>query len=69
MCFSFASNKQLIAEGAAETTIAAEEEAARVALRKMFGFAENRRPWDHSSSRQGTGDGAVLQSVLAAPSL
>ncbi|XP_073481774.1 large ribosomal subunit protein mL44 [Aquarana catesbeiana] len=56
-------NKQLIAEGPGETIFAAEEEAARVALRKMFGFAENRRPWDHSTSRQGTEDSATLDSV------
>ncbi|XP_077147280.1 large ribosomal subunit protein mL44 [Ranitomeya variabilis] len=45
-------DKKLIAEGPGETVIAAEEEVARVALRKMFGFAENRRPWDYSSHRQ-----------------
>ncbi|OCT81090.1 hypothetical protein XELAEV_18027903mg [Xenopus laevis] len=39
-------NKKLIAEGPGESVTAAEEEAARVALRKMFGFTENRRPWD-----------------------
>lgn len=61
--FPFPSNKQLIAEGPGETIFAAEEEAARVALRKMFGFAENRRPWDHSTSRQGTEDSATLDSV------
>ncbi|KAM4040712.1 large ribosomal subunit protein mL44 [Anomaloglossus baeobatrachus] len=41
-------DKKLISEGPGETVIAAEEEAARVALRKMFGFAENRRPWNYS---------------------
>ncbi|XP_044146486.1 39S ribosomal protein L44, mitochondrial [Bufo gargarizans] len=49
-------DKKLIAEGPGETVIAAEEEAARVALRKMFGFAENRRPWDYSPSRQDISD-------------
>ncbi|CAI9560607.1 unnamed protein product [Staurois parvus] len=56
-------NKQLIAEGPGETIFAAEEEAARVALRKMFGFAENRRPWDYSTSRQGPGDCTTLNAV------
>ncbi|XP_018423854.1 PREDICTED: 39S ribosomal protein L44, mitochondrial [Nanorana parkeri] len=56
-------NKQLIAEAPGETVFAAEEEAARVALRKMFGFVENQRPWDYSPSRQGTGDNTALNSV------
>ncbi|XP_055501609.1 39S ribosomal protein L44, mitochondrial isoform X1 [Leucoraja erinacea] len=43
------SDKQLIAEGPGETVLAAEEEAARVALRKIYGYTENRRPWDYSS--------------------
>ncbi|XP_068135270.1 large ribosomal subunit protein mL44 isoform X2 [Hyperolius riggenbachi] len=54
--------KQLIAEAPGETVIVAEEEAARVALRKMFGFAENRRPWDYSTSKPGTGDKTALNS-------
>ncbi|KAM4693342.1 large ribosomal subunit protein mL44 [Discoglossus pictus] len=45
-------NKKLIAEGPGESITAAEEEAARVALRKMFGFTENMRPWDYSEQRQ-----------------
>lgn len=40
------SDKKLLAQGPGETVIAAEEEAARVALRKLFGYAENRRPFD-----------------------
>ncbi|XP_072263806.1 large ribosomal subunit protein mL44 [Pyxicephalus adspersus] len=56
-------NKQLIAEAPGETIFAAEEEAARVALRKMFGFAENRRPWDYSTSRQGTGNHTALNTA------
>ncbi|XP_074154700.1 large ribosomal subunit protein mL44 [Sminthopsis crassicaudata] len=40
--------KKLIAEGPGETVLVAEEEAARVALRKLYGLAENRRPWDYS---------------------
>ncbi|XP_053315789.1 39S ribosomal protein L44, mitochondrial [Spea bombifrons] len=45
-------NKELIAEGPGDSVLAAEEEAARVALRKMFGFAENRRPWDYSAPKK-----------------
>ncbi|KAM9316441.1 large ribosomal subunit protein mL44 [Gastrophryne carolinensis] len=56
-------DKQLIAEGPGETVIAAEEEAARVALRKMFGFAENRRPWDYSASGQRTGEKTAMNSA------
>ncbi|KAJ7324852.1 hypothetical protein JRQ81_017872 [Phrynocephalus forsythii] len=41
-------DKKLLAEGPGDTVVAAEEEAARVALRKLYGFAENRRPWDYS---------------------
>ncbi|XP_012781286.2 large ribosomal subunit protein mL44 [Ochotona princeps] len=41
-------DKKLIAEGPGETVLLAEEEAARVALRKLYGFSENRRPWDYS---------------------
>uniref|UniRef100_UPI00398E4B0B large ribosomal subunit protein mL44-like n=1 Tax=Pristiophorus japonicus TaxID=55135 RepID=UPI00398E4B0B len=43
------SDKQLIAEGPGETVLSAEEEAARVALRKIYGHTENRRPWNYSS--------------------
>ncbi|XP_020373894.1 39S ribosomal protein L44, mitochondrial [Rhincodon typus] len=43
------SDKQLIAEGPGETVLSAEEEAARVALRKIYGYTENRRPWDYSN--------------------
>jgi len=42
----------LIAEGPGETVLVAEEEAARVALRKLYGFTENRRPWDYSKSKE-----------------
>ncbi|XP_075057758.1 large ribosomal subunit protein mL44 [Mixophyes fleayi] len=56
-------DKKLIAEGPGETIIAAEEEAARVALRKMFGFAENRRPWDYSASRQEIVDKMNIHSL------
>ncbi|KAJ8368148.1 hypothetical protein SKAU_G00081760 [Synaphobranchus kaupii] len=46
------SDKKLLAEGPGETVLAAEEEAARVALRKLYGYTENRRPWDFSPLRQ-----------------
>ncbi|NXK86989.1 RM44 protein, partial [Formicarius rufipectus] len=46
-------DKKILAEGPGETLLAAEEEAARVALRKLYGYAENRRPWDYSSPKQG----------------
>ncbi|XP_053453562.1 39S ribosomal protein L44, mitochondrial [Nycticebus coucang] len=45
-------DKKLIAEGPGETVLVAEEEAARVALRKLFGFTENRRPWDYSKPKE-----------------
>lgn len=46
------SDKKLLAEGPGETVLAAEEEAARVALRKLYGYTENRRPWDFSPQTQ-----------------
>ncbi|CAM5164566.1 unnamed protein product [Natator depressus] len=46
-------DKKLIAEGPGETVLAAEEEAARVALRKLYGYTENRQPWDYSKPREG----------------
>ncbi|KAM3835452.1 large ribosomal subunit protein mL44 [Vipera latastei] len=42
-------DKKLLAEGTGETVLAAEEEAARVALRKLYGFTENRQPWHYPS--------------------
>lgn len=51
--FFFSSDKKMIAEGPGETLLAAEEEAARVALRKLYGYTENRRPWDYSKPNQG----------------
>ncbi|XP_042316493.1 39S ribosomal protein L44, mitochondrial isoform X2 [Sceloporus undulatus] len=44
-------DKKLLAEGTGETVLAAEEEAARVALRKLYGFTENRQPWNYSSPK------------------
>ncbi|XP_039615713.1 39S ribosomal protein L44, mitochondrial [Polypterus senegalus] len=48
------SDKKLIAEGPGETILAAEDEAARVALRKIYGYTENRRPLEFKS-KQGLG--------------
>ncbi|XP_042535204.1 39S ribosomal protein L44, mitochondrial isoform X2 [Dipodomys spectabilis] len=45
-------DKKLLAEGPGETVLIAEEEAARVALRKLYGFTENRRPWDYSMPKE-----------------
>ncbi|NXS52143.1 RM44 protein, partial [Brachypteracias leptosomus] len=53
-------DKKLVAEGPGETVLAAEEEAARVALRRLFGFTENRRPWDYSTPRPGR---AVAEAI------
>jgi len=46
------SDKKLLAEAPGETVFAAEEESARVALRKLYGFTENRKPSDYSASSQ-----------------
>lgn len=46
------SNKKLLAQGPGETLVAAEEEAARVALRKLYGYTENHRPFDFSPQQQ-----------------
>ncbi|NXY85016.1 RM44 protein, partial [Alcedo cyanopectus] len=46
-------DKKILAEGPGETVLAAEEEAARVALRKLYGYTENRRPWDYSKPKPG----------------
>ncbi|KAG8135979.1 hypothetical protein E2320_008966, partial [Naja naja] len=45
----FVGDKELLAEGTGETILAAEEEAARVALRKLYGFTENRQSWHYPS--------------------
>lgn len=42
------SDKKLLAQGPGETLVAAEEEAARVALRILYGYTENHRPLDFS---------------------
>ncbi|XP_072546788.1 large ribosomal subunit protein mL44 [Salminus brasiliensis] len=46
------SDQKLIAQGPGETVLAAEDEAARVALRKLFGCAENRKPFDFSTPQE-----------------
>ncbi|XP_062988264.1 large ribosomal subunit protein mL44 [Elgaria multicarinata webbii] len=56
-------DKKLLAEGTGETILAAEEEAARVALRKLYGFTENRRPWVYSSpQRERRAENAISSS-------
>lgn len=46
------SDKKLLAQGPGETLVAAEEEAARVALLKLYGYTDNRRPCDFSPPQQ-----------------
>ncbi|KAM9853029.1 large ribosomal subunit protein mL44 [Aulostomus maculatus] len=46
------SDQKLLAHGPGESIFAAEEEAARVALRKLYGYTENRRPCDFSPQKQ-----------------
>ncbi|XP_061576255.1 39S ribosomal protein L44, mitochondrial [Cololabis saira] len=46
------SDKKLLAHGPGETLAGAEEEAARVALRKLYGYTENRKPFDFSPQQQ-----------------
>lgn len=58
----FSSDKKMIAEGPGETLLAAEEEAARVALRKLYGYTENRRPWDYSKPRRDLGVEKAINS-------
>ncbi|MEE6500741.1 hypothetical protein FKM82_003907 [Ascaphus truei] len=55
-------DKNLIAEGPGQSVDAAEEEAARVALRRMFGFTENRRPWEYSAHGHETREKKALSS-------
>lgn len=55
------SDKKLLAQGPGETIVAAEEEAARVALRKLYGYTENRRPSDFSPQQQH--EQPLIQSV------
>lgn len=55
------SDKKLLAQGPGETLVAAEEEAARVALRKLYGYTESRKPLDFSPQPQQPQ--RVLQSV------
>lgn len=48
----FFSDKKLLAQGPGETLVAAEEEAACVALRKLYGYTENRKPLDFLPQQQ-----------------
>lgn len=54
------SDKKLLAQAPGESTIAAEEEAARVVLRKIYGYAENRTPTDFCRPRP---EQPLIQSV------
>uniref|UniRef100_A0A8D0GF00 Large ribosomal subunit protein mL44 n=1 Tax=Sphenodon punctatus TaxID=8508 RepID=A0A8D0GF00_SPHPU len=55
-------DKKLIAEGPGETVFDAEEAAARVALRKLYGYTENRRPWDYSKPKWDQGAEKAISS-------
>ncbi|KAM4742342.1 large ribosomal subunit protein mL44 [Anableps anableps] len=55
------SDMKLLAQGPGETLVGAEEEAARVALRKLYGYTENQRPFDFSPQQQH--QQTLLQSV------
>ncbi|CAJ1065704.1 S ribosomal protein L44%2C mitochondrial [Xyrichtys novacula] len=56
------SDKKLLAQGPGETVFAAEEEAARVALRKLYGYTENRRPLDFSPQQH---QNPLIQSAIS----
>ncbi|NXG68210.1 RM44 protein, partial [Baryphthengus martii] len=55
-------DKKIIAEGPGDTVLAAEEEAARVALRRLYGYTENRRPWDYSKLKTGPATAKAISS-------
>lgn len=59
------SDKKLLAQGPGETLAAAEEEAARVALRKLYGYTENCRPFDFSPQQQQHHQQPFIQSVAS----
>ncbi|XP_037533968.1 39S ribosomal protein L44, mitochondrial [Nematolebias whitei] len=46
------SDKKFLAQGPGETLVGAEEEAARVALRKLYGYIENRKPFNFPPQQQ-----------------
>jgi len=46
------SDRKLLAQGPGETLAAAEEEAARVALRLLYGYTGSHRPLDFSPLQQ-----------------
>lgn len=62
MCVCF-SDKKLLAHGPGETLSAAEDEAARVALRKLFGYTENRKPFDFSTKEEQPETSAVKKAI------
>lgn len=59
-CVCRCSDRKLLAQGPGETMMAAEEEAARVVLRKIYGYAENRTPLDFCGPQP---EQPLLQSV------
>ncbi|XP_062872683.1 39S ribosomal protein L44, mitochondrial isoform X2 [Trichomycterus rosablanca] len=56
-------DQKLLAYGPGETLSAAEEEAARVALRKLFGYMENHKPFDFSTIQESETTAAAVQAV------
>ncbi|XP_058268819.1 39S ribosomal protein L44, mitochondrial [Hemibagrus wyckioides] len=56
-------DKKLLAHGPGETLSAAEDEAARVALRKLFGYTENRKPFDFSTKQEQPETSAVKEAI------
>ncbi|KAM9468662.1 large ribosomal subunit protein mL44 [Clarias gariepinus] len=56
-------DKKLLAHGPGETLSAAEEEAARVALRKLYGYTENREPFDFSAKQDPETPAVATQAV------
>lgn len=59
----FCSDQKLLAYGPGETLSVAEEEAARVALRKLFGYTENRRPFDFTTINESEEASATVQAA------
>uniref|UniRef100_A0A8C7KNS9 Large ribosomal subunit protein mL44 n=1 Tax=Oncorhynchus kisutch TaxID=8019 RepID=A0A8C7KNS9_ONCKI len=55
VCVCVLSDKKLFSEAPGETVLAAEEEAARVALRKIYGCTENRRHSNFSAAEEQLG--------------
>ncbi|XP_060744680.1 39S ribosomal protein L44, mitochondrial [Tachysurus vachellii] len=56
-------DKRLLAHGPGETLSAAEDEAARVALRKLFSYTENRKPFDFYTKQEQPETSAVNKAI------